>query len=89
MGEGSEGSEGKGGLEARVGVGRSRGGGIERAGDDEKEGEEVKGGKVGIGSGWVVKSREEMEGWTGEEGAGGLRREGEVEFEVSMVEREG
>lgn len=38
---------------------------------------------------WVRRSTEEMERWVGEEGVGGLRREGEVEFEVCMLEREG
>ena len=38
---------------------------------------------------WVRRSNEEMEEWIGEEGVGGLRREGEVEFEILMAEREG
>ncbi|KAI4207263.1 MAG: hypothetical protein LQ346_000631, partial [Caloplaca aetnensis] len=39
-------------------------------------------------NGWRRRTRREMEEWIGEEGAGGLRREGNVEFEVSMWERE-
>lgn len=46
-------------------------------------GEERGGGK------WVVRSAEELREWTGEEAVGGVQREGEVEFEVCMVEREG
>lgn len=38
---------------------------------------------------WVRRSTEELERWVGEEGVGGVKREGEVEFEVSMLEREG
>ena len=52
-------------------------------GDGEGEGEE---GKAGNGK-WVRRGREEMERWVGEEGVGGVKREGEVEFEVLMVER--
>ncbi len=37
---------------------------------------------------WVRRSVEEMEEWVGEEGVGGLRKEGEVEFEMFMLERE-
>ncbi len=37
---------------------------------------------------WVRRSTEEMERWVGEEGVGGVKREGEVEFEVCMLERE-
>ncbi|KAL8903215.1 MAG: hypothetical protein Q9207_004081 [Kuettlingeria erythrocarpa] len=40
-------------------------------------------------NGWRRRTRREMEEWVGEEGIGGLRREGDVEFEVSMWEREG
>lgn len=48
------------------------------------------GGGGGWGRGrWVRRSREEMERWVGEEGVGGVKREGEVEFEVCMLEREG
>ena len=36
---------------------------------------------------WVRRSTGEMERWVGQEGVGGLRREGEVEFEVCMLER--
>lgn len=39
-------------------------------------------------NGWRRKTREQLEQWTGEEGLGGLRREGDMEFEVSMWERE-
>lgn len=39
-------------------------------------------------NGWRRRTREDLEDWTGEEGAGGMRREGEVEFEISMWERE-
>jgi len=39
--------------------------------------------------GWFRRSKEELEEWVGEEGVGGVKREGEVEFEVFMVEREG
>ncbi|KAL9586901.1 MAG: hypothetical protein Q9203_003699 [Teloschistes exilis] len=53
--------------------------GILRDGGDE----EVRG-----KNGWRRRTREDLEDWTGEEGAGGMRREGEVEFEISMWERE-
>ena len=51
---------------------------------------------VGVGGGggrdvrgkWVRRSKQEMERWVGEEGVGGVKREGEVEFEVCMFERE-
>lgn len=46
-------------------------------------------GESGGGGRWVRRSTEEMERWVGEDGVGGLRREGEVEFEVCMLEREG
>jgi len=36
-----------------------------------------------------VKSVEELETWVGERGVGGLRREGEREFEVCLLERGG
>ena len=36
---------------------------------------------------WVRRSTEEMERWVGEERVGGLRMEGDVEFEVCMLER--
>ena len=42
--------------------------------------------KGGFGK-WVRRSTEEMERWVGEEGVGGLRMEGDVEFEVCMLER--
>lgn len=53
----------------------------------------VGGGEGGGGEGghkgkWVKRSTEEMERWVGEEGVGGVKREGEVEFEVCMLERE-
>lgn len=47
------------------------------------------GGESGGKGRWVRRSREEMERWVGEEGVGGLRREGDVEFEVCMLERGG
>lgn len=50
-------------------------------GDGVEEGGEGK-------NGWRRRTRREMEEWVGEEGIGGLRREGEVDFEVSMWERE-
>lgn len=43
----------------------------------------------GEGQRWVRKDTEEMERWAGEEGFGGLKKEGEVEFEVRMLEKEG
>lgn len=42
----------------------------------------------GGGGGWVRRSGEEMERWVGEEGVGGVKREGEVVFETFMLERE-
>lgn len=51
-----------------------------------EEGEDGGGGSRGR---WVRRSTEEMERWVGEEGVGGVRKEGEVEFEVCMLEREG
>ncbi|KAI4249831.1 MAG: hypothetical protein LQ352_005542 [Teloschistes flavicans] len=39
-------------------------------------------------NGWRRRTRKELEDWTGEEGAGGTRTEGEVNFEISMWERE-
>ncbi|KAI4205580.1 MAG: hypothetical protein LQ350_000359 [Teloschistes chrysophthalmus] len=39
-------------------------------------------------NGWRRRTREELEDWTGEKGAGGKRKEGEVDFEISMWERE-
>lgn len=53
--------------------------------DAESEAEGVEG-NGGMGK-WIRRSREEMERWVGEEGVGGVRREGEVEFEVCMLER--
>ncbi|KAL8750137.1 MAG: hypothetical protein Q9184_006533 [Pyrenodesmia sp. 2 TL-2023] len=50
-------------------------------GDGVEEGGEGKGG-------WRRRTRRELEEWVGEEGVGGVRREGEVEFEVSMWERD-
>ncbi|KAL8816314.1 MAG: hypothetical protein Q9223_004645 [Gallowayella weberi] len=40
------------------------------------------------GNAWRKKTREELEKWTAEDGLGGVRKEGDVEFEVSMWERE-
>ena len=54
-------------------------------GEREAEGES-RGEGEGMGK-WVRRSRVEMERWVGEEGVGGLRREGDVEFEVCMLER--
>ena len=56
---------------------------------DGQGGVKREGGKGGGKGKWVRGSREEMERWIGEEGVGGLRREGEVEFEVCMLERVG
>lgn len=46
------------------------------------------GGAEGDGDGgrWARRSPEEMEEWVGEEGVGGLK-EGEVEFEICMLEK--
>ncbi len=52
-------------------------------------GGEGEGGEGGLKGEWVRRSTEEMERWVGEEGVGGVKREGEVEFEVCMLEREG
>lgn len=38
---------------------------------------------------WVRRETEELEKWVGEEGVGGLKKEGETEFEVCMLERDG
>lgn len=46
----------------------------------EKEGEEKEG--------WKRRGKEELEAWSGEEGVGGVRKEGEVGFEIEMWERE-
>lgn len=43
------------------------------------------GGGVGL---WRKRGRGELEEWCGVEGVGGVKREGEVEFEVEMWERE-
>ncbi|KAL8825106.1 MAG: hypothetical protein Q9170_007927 [Blastenia crenularia] len=50
-------------------------------GDGVEEGEERQ-------NGWRRRTRRELEEWVAEEGVGGLKKEGEVEFEVSMWERE-
>lgn len=67
------------------------GGVISPEGDGRGQGEGGGGGGGGDGQGdkgkWVRRSREEMERWVGEEGVGGVRREGGVEFEVCMFER--
>ncbi|KAI4167107.1 MAG: hypothetical protein LQ343_007469 [Gyalolechia ehrenbergii] len=39
-------------------------------------------------NGWRRRTKRELEEWTGDEGLGGPRKEGEVEFEISMWERE-
>jgi len=41
----------------------------------------------GVG-GWRKRGKGELEEWCGVEGVGGVKREGEVEFEVEMWERE-
>lgn len=46
------------------------------------------GGEAGRLGRWVRTSTEEMERWVGEGGVGGVRREGGVEYEVCMFERE-
>ncbi|KAL6717043.1 hypothetical protein ACLMJK_004957 [Lecanora helva] len=50
--------------------------------------EEEKGGegrrKNGI---WVKRGRKELEEWVGEEGVGDLKKEGDVEFEIFLVEK--
>lgn len=50
---------------------------------------EGEGDESGEKRGWVRRSMEDMERWVGEQGIGGLKREGEVEFEVCMLEKEG
>ena len=55
-------------------------------GDEDVGGD---GGESGCEGEWVRRSTEEMERWVGEGGVGGVRREGEVEFEVCMFERVG
>ncbi len=53
-------------------------------------GGEVEGGEESGGGKWVTRTAEELREWTGEgDGLGGMKKEGEVEFEVVMVEREG
>ncbi|KAL9130466.1 MAG: hypothetical protein Q9217_001338, partial [Psora testacea] len=37
---------------------------------------------------WMRKSNEELQRWVGEEGVGDVKREGDVEFEVIMMEKE-
>lgn len=59
------------------------GGVLPKFGEEDTSEDEVRG-----EGGWVKRSNEEMGRWVGEEGAGGLRREGEVEFEVMMWEKE-
>ncbi|KAL9603928.1 MAG: hypothetical protein Q9219_000866 [cf. Caloplaca sp. 3 TL-2023] len=39
-------------------------------------------------NGWRRQTREELEEWTGEQGAGGLKVDGEVPLEIMMWERE-
>ena len=62
------------------------GGVLDDEGEGKGGGEGERGGEGKRGE-WVKKSKEEMERWVGEEEVGGLRREGEVEFEVCMLER--
>ena len=38
---------------------------------------------------WARSNTQKMESWTGEDDSGGLRKEGEVEFEVCMLEKRG
>ena len=47
----------------------------------------VEGQAEGIGR-WKKRNREDLDQWCGEEGTGGLKTEGEVEFEFEMWERE-
>lgn len=49
-------------------------------------GDGVEEGELGK-NGWRRRTRRELEEWVGEKSVGGLRKEGEVEFEVSMWER--
>ncbi len=64
--------------------------GVLPVGEDEVVGGgKGEGGEGGLKGKWVRRSTEEMERWVGEEGVGGVKREGEVEFEVCMLEREG
>lgn len=63
---------------------------VEKEGEDvEGKGEDIDDKKDGTGGRWVRRSREEMEGWVGEEGVAGRREEGGLGFEVLMVERVG
>ncbi|KAL8938363.1 MAG: hypothetical protein Q9211_003238 [Gyalolechia sp. 1 TL-2023] len=39
-------------------------------------------------NGWRRRTKGELERWTGEEGLGGPRKEGDIEFAISMWERE-
>ncbi|KAL9001547.1 MAG: hypothetical protein Q9169_000122 [Polycauliona sp. 2 TL-2023] len=50
-------------------------------GDDVKEGGRR-------ANGWKRRTKDELEDWVQEEGVGGLRKEGDAEFELSMWERE-
>lgn len=63
--------------------------GVLPVGDEVVGGGEGEDGESGRRGKWVKRSTEEMERWVGEEGVGGVKREGEVEFEVCMLEREG
>ncbi|CAF9917429.1 dihydrofolate reductase [Imshaugia aleurites] len=63
-------------------------GGVLVGGDGGGGGEGGGGESEGKGR-WVRRSTEEMERWVGEDGVGGVKREGEVEFEVCMLERVG
>lgn len=38
-------------------------------------------------NGWKRRTRDELEQWVQEQGVGGVRKEGDIEFEVSMWER--
>lgn len=39
------------------------------------------------GLGWVRRSKEELERWTGEDGLGGLKKDEGVEYEICLLER--
>ena len=63
--------------------------GVLPVGDEVVGDGQAEGGETGHKGKWVRRSTEEMERWVGEDGVGGVKREGEVEFEVCMLEREG
>lgn len=67
-----------GGSSGGGGGGGGGAGGVKGEEREDVEGEKTK---------WVQRTREDMESWVGEEGVGGVRKEGDVEFEVTMWER--